>query len=131
MSKLLLTAALALAAVAPTYAQAQDNWYGVVAFENPTSVTINYSFRWGNGEWQEFTVLPGETVWHAWSYSYANENASPVPEISFDADLSYANYQQAYTVEAYRSPSTGTSHAKLYRFETVNYGAWLDLNDAS
>jgi hypothetical protein len=125
-SVLLLAAALLGLAAAAAPASAAANRYGIVGIENPTNIPITYEFRWGeDGDWQSYTLAPGERRWHAWTYEYLNENASPRPHVRFDCDLSEELEFKEYGLEAYAAPYKGFDFAKKYVFR--KRGGFLDL----
>jgi pimeloyl-ACP methyl ester carboxylesterase len=123
----LALAAMLVAAAGDAQAQYRTDHYAVVAFHNPTDSTLNYQFRWGNGEWKTASVLPGHWRYHWWAYDYPNQGRSPVPQVKFDQDLSSGFLWRSYDLEAYRSPEQGYRFAKQYRFVVRDYGARLDV----
>ncbi len=128
MLKYLAAAVLGLALVQPAFAR--DNYFGLVVVGNPTEETLNYGFAWGDAEIEVFTLQPGEFYIHSWEYDYANENASPVPTIVFDCDMSEGQSLVSYELEPYASPSQDEDFGHVYGFE-VNYNnESLDLFDA-
>lgn len=114
-------------APAPAPHYEEDNWYAVVTIENPTSMTIHYSFRWGDGEWEDFTLEPGDVRWHSWEYDYANQNESPRPYVRYDRDLTDAFEMELYHLEAFASPYQLADYGKLYAFGVVWEGDYLQL----
>ena len=119
--------ALGLLAAPEARATESDTHYAVVGISNPTHLTINYAFRWGNGEWKTFQIAPGGKRWHSWRYDYPNENESPVPQIRFDCDLSENVSFLEYDLTAFASPVQDYYHGKKYKFVTRGHGAVLDL----
>lgn len=101
-------------------AEAANTNYGVVAFKNDTNIVIHYEFRWGKGAWESFSVAPGASHWHSWTYDYPGENSSPVPQIRFDYDLSSDTAFHNYRLKAYASPVTGSRYAKIYTFRAYD-----------
>ena len=118
--------ALALLPLIGSAAFAQDMHYGAIAIANPTNVTIHYQMKWGEyGTWKSFTLEPGDVGYHAWPYSYANEDRSPIPYVRFDGDLGPGFDFKEYSLKPYAVAYAGVDGAKLYTF--VNYGGTLEL----
>jgi hypothetical protein len=120
-------AALALTAGSASMASATDNWYGVVTINNPTNEALTYHFRWGDGQWTAYTLLPGEYRWHSWQYAYANQNSSPTPYVMFDVDMTAGAYWQEYYLVAYASPYNAAAWGKQYQFQIDWYNYLVDL----
>ncbi len=89
---------------------------GAVCLKNPTSHTLNYAFRWGEGEWTEQAVEAGSNRWHWWPYA-GSEHVSPKFSIRFDN-----HFDTGYTETSYWLPRGATSlpitcdRAKRYEF---------------
>lgn len=128
MLKYLAAAILGLSLVQP--ALAQDNYFGVVVVANPTEETLNYGFAWGDAEPELCTLEPGEFYIHSWAYDFANENASPVPTILFDADMSDGQSLVSYELAPYASPSQDENYAHVYGFQIDYDNVSVDLFDA-
>jgi hypothetical protein len=108
--------------------RAADNHYALVGIDNPTNLTITYSFKWGeDGAWKTYVLEPGERRWHAWAYAYANENRSPRPYIRFDCDLSSDINMTEYRLTAYAAPVKQYRYANEYAFRRTGGGYLLDL----
>jgi hypothetical protein len=113
----------------PAEAQAAKNKYAMVGISNPTSIAINYYFRWGkNSEWKAFTVQPGRAKWHSWEYDYVNQNSSPVPQVKFDEDLSDEVSYIIYDLKAYASPDQDYDNSKKYKFVIKGRGTVLGIH---
>jgi len=41
-----------------TPAAAQQTTHGCACFHNKTTATINYRYRWGDGQWQTYRLRP-------------------------------------------------------------------------
>src|ERR1700675_406025 len=100
-------------------ASAADNYFAMAAMRNDTNLPITYGFRWGNDQWQWYTLQPGQLRWHAWPYNYPNQNQSPMPQVRFDHDLSLANHFTDYNLVAFAAPIQDPGFAKVYAFRMV------------
>jgi hypothetical protein len=109
-------------------ARAADNHYALVGIDNPTNLTITYSFKWGEyGEWKTYVLGPGQSRWHAWTYGRPNQNASPRPYIRFDCDLTGGVNMTEYQLTAYAAPVKQYRYANEYFFRRTGGGYLLDL----
>lgn len=54
---------------------------------NTTDITISYSYRWDQLEWQRSTVAPQGKMRHWWTYSTAERSTAPTLQIAFDDNL--------------------------------------------
>jgi hypothetical protein len=103
-----------------------DNSYAVVCLENETNIDINYSFRWGTGQWQTRTVDAGRSRWHSWEYD-SDSRSSPNFEIEFDADTRSGSTRYLnYDLERYQNETESCSGARLYVFQRDG-SRWIDL----
>ncbi|MBL8331043.1 MAG: hypothetical protein JNJ71_19555 [Rubrivivax sp.] len=78
--------ASALLMAAP--AQAQGTKFALTCIGTGTGGAINFSYRWGSGEWRSTTVQPGNWVVLSYRYDYEGENRAPRLQVRFDDDLS-------------------------------------------
>jgi hypothetical protein len=99
--------------------------YGAFIIENPTSNTIHYQIKWGNGEWTTYSVGPGRDYAH-W-YPLDENDEVPTPQIRFDYicgddDVTF----KVYKVDVYATdyPTVG---GKRYYFRYSPSGRYLDL----
>lgn len=122
----LAAALLTTATAAPARAAYDHNYYGAVSIANRTDSTLHYVFRWGDREWQEVTLAPGEVCNHAWQYDYTDQNSSPRFEVRFDADMSAGTYWKVYDLTPYASPTSGYDYSHKYVFRYCGYRE-LDL----
>jgi hypothetical protein len=68
--------------------QATDNRLSMSCIQNLTNFELHYQTRWRDtGEWERFTLTPGQWRSHYWNYAYANQNSSPKLYVKFDHDL--------------------------------------------
>ena len=115
---LAVVAALAAAAGAPSQARADGDRYAAVTIVNNTaSVRIHYRYRWGNGEWKDVTLLPGEGAHDSWEYNYEDEHHSPPFEIQFQTGIGY--FESFKTMELERQGSPTHRGGKTYRFVRI------------
>jgi hypothetical protein len=104
--------------------QAKAAAYGAFVLDNPSSVTIHYQVKWGNGEWKSYSIGPGYMGVH-WTYLDENGNV-PRPLVRFDyiCDDDEVTFK-TYNVDVYATdyPREG----KMYVFHFSSYGRFLDL----
>ena len=124
---LVVASALAvLPAAVPANAPAAsfDTHYAAFGLYNDTTHVLKYQVRWGDsGEWTYWTIAPGETMTHYYTYAYPNQNHSPVPYVRFD--IGGGVYTQTYRVDAYASPDRSYGFSNKYVFRYT--GLYLDL----
>jgi hypothetical protein len=117
--------ALGLAvALFTTSQQAQAGGYGSFVLRNPNRVTIYYQVKWGNGDWQSYSVPAGYSKYH---YYPLDENGHvPSPQVRFDyiagdSEVTYKTYSVGVYATYY--PERG----KKYVFRYSASGYYLDL----
>jgi hypothetical protein len=124
LKSLILSSAVAIVAVCGllnSKAQAQgDEKYAVTSIVNRTSLTINYEFRWGNGEWEKISLLPGHTMHHSWKYEFRGQGESPIKTIRFDSDLSSRVLTTTKTVLANRSYTRDNGRSYVFEYEDAD-----------
>jgi hypothetical protein len=110
-----------------TFAQnaEQGNRFGLVAFRNTTDVEVTYYFRWGNGNWERYTLAPGQMRWHSWRYQFVGQNMSPKPQVRYTTDT-YGNYTDQQ-VTAFAAPQQAGAFANVYSFS--QYGSFFQLTN--
>jgi hypothetical protein len=101
--KSLFTVCALMLGLTATASQVQANYYGAFKIDNPTSNTIHYQVKWGNGEWKEYTLLPNQAMNH-WC-QVDERGQTPTPEIRFD----YILNDGLTTLKTYRLETIGTS----------------------
>lgn len=103
---LVCCAAFVFSALTPTavMAQRRDNWYASITIENPFRHKIHYKFRWGEGEWKDYSIQPGWSMTHTYQDDFANQNRSPRPYTAFDMGGGIAN--RSYWLKANAAPDT-------------------------
>ncbi len=112
---------LALTATA-SHAKAAEQ--GAICIQNPTSIEVHYQFKWGNGEWVNYTVQPGQTMMH-W-HPLDSQRCTPIPQIRFD----YILGDGMTTFKYYDLQTYGTfdvTQGKPYSFSISPGGLLLDL----
>jgi hypothetical protein len=116
-----LAAALTVLGADTSKAQAQNPpLYGGFVIENPTPVTLNYSIRWGNGDWKAFSVAPGTSITHQHLLNAGGQ--VPAPQIQFDGVGNGVLTHNLNTI-ATNVPTGG----KPYQFAYSPNGRCLDL----
>jgi hypothetical protein len=104
------------------------NKYAVVSFSNRTESKVNYYFRWGaDSDWKLYTMEPGGTRWHWYTYDFDDQNRSPIPQVKFDYDLSDEVVMKQYDAEAYASPTHNYEDGKKYTFRYKDSKDFIDL----
>jgi hypothetical protein len=124
---LVVASALAvLPAALPAQAPAAsfNTHYATFGLVNDTNYVLNYQVRWGEeGAWTSWSIAPGQTMTHYYTYAYPNQNHSPVPYVRFD--IGGNTYTQAYRMDAYASPDISYQLSNKYVFRYT--GRYLDL----
>jgi hypothetical protein len=116
----LLIVLLTIAAVhvaATEDASAADTRHGVITIVNPTHLTINYSFKWGDGQTQSYSLAPGQSRWHSWPFDYPGQNRTPTPTITFDSDMSFGTWWSTFRLQANAAAVQGFNEGNEYYFE--------------
>jgi hypothetical protein len=122
-----IAALVATLALLGSGGEARADGYALVNVENPTNLTINYSFRWGDGSWQKVTLGPGMSMLHSWAYEPGSRSSPPF-QISFDYTLNdHAVESKQYTLVRYAAHCTNRRLAKRYAFRKSSCGCYLDL----
>ena len=119
--------ALALGAAALAPAQASATGYALTTIENATNQTLHYSVRWGEGEWVQYSLGPGQYFVHSWNYAGGPQTSPPL-RVRFDFTLNDNDYvPKEYTLVRYAAPWVGRDLSKRYVFRKTAGGAWVDL----
>jgi hypothetical protein len=118
---------LALAAGLSVAAQkeVEAKVYGSFVLRNPSSVTIHYQIKWGDGEWKSCSLPPNHIEWHA--FPLDEDGYTPRPKIRFDwigGDGSVTNRYYDLQTRATSTPRYG----KRYVFRYSGAGRFLDLH---
>jgi hypothetical protein len=111
MKTLLITCGLALGLLSAAGAEARAENYGVVTISNPTSVTINYQFQWGDGGWVDYSLPPNSYRCHYHGLDAANR--APTPSVRFDNGV--GNVKQ-YRLDFYAANWVNYYSGKKYHF---------------
>ncbi|MEM6284337.1 MAG: hypothetical protein AAF787_19250 [Chloroflexota bacterium] len=96
--------------------------YAMVCIENATSQSLNFSYRWGSGNWQTSTIRPGAQLWFSKEYSSpTGPRNSPAFVIDFDANMGGgADDRETYTLERTASPEQSCDGINAYTFDFVS-----------
>ncbi|WP_425399151.1 hypothetical protein [Aeoliella sp.] len=109
-----------------TPVEAQE--FGAFEILNPTSNTMKYQVRWGEGDWQTYSIPPGYSRWHAYELDLLG--IAPAPEIRFDwvgGDSSVTHLYYDLDFFTTFDPKIG---GKPYRFQYFPDGVHVDLYPA-
>jgi hypothetical protein len=100
------------------YEQSVDQ-AGAVCLINATNSPLAFSYRWGDGPWQDGKLLPGSSYMFWWPYGRGSEHVSPPFQISYDDSFEDGYTEQRYTLDRYATKLPLTCPAaKEYRFTT-------------
>jgi hypothetical protein len=111
----------------PSYTPAQA---GAVCIVNATNDTLNFSYRWGIGSWNDGSVEAGKAYVMWWSYASPSQQSSPQFEIEYDDNLAPGYTPQRYALDRYSVSLPATCVAsKQYRF--TEQGSQILLNGAN
>ena len=102
----------------PGEAKAQTQ--GSFVISNPTSVTLNYQVKWGDGSWVNYSLAPGFRNAH--SYPLNDAGRAPIPVVRFDG---VGNGTREYRMEFYAV--WDVFGGKPYAFGYDPTGFYLDL----
>ncbi|HMQ47523.1 MAG TPA: hypothetical protein PKA00_09015 [Saprospiraceae bacterium] len=103
--------------------------YALACIGNATPYTITYTVQWGfGGTWTSWTLQPGGTMMHWYTYSTWDNCSSPQLRINFDFDASYNNNYKTYDLDRYQAESVDCYWGKPYEFQcnAVNC-SYIDL----
>ncbi len=91
--------------------------YATTCIENDAYGPIHYSRKWGDGEWKDFSIQPGDSHFHSWSYANLNNPTSPKLYIRFDCNRNKSGYQERmYELERFQTFEQDCNGAKKYKF---------------
>ena len=129
---LVVASALAvLPAAVPANAPAAsfDTHYAAFGLYNDTTHVLKYQVRWGDsGEWTYWTIAPGETMTHYYTYAYPNQNHSPVPQIRFHYNPAERQPRyKVYDLQAWAVAYAQAPAGKPYSFRYSWGGGYLDV----
>ncbi len=144
MKSILVTATLALLLTTPLITRAQEhvgtscadcpNYSGAFSIENPTGVTIQYEYKWGNGPWKHMSLQSGHTETHSYPLG-GNRNASvPSPYVRFDriggdAQFTPKEYHMEFYAIGYGGygSQANNTEPKRYYFKYADDHRTLDI----
>lgn len=103
--------------------------YAMACIGNATPYTITYTVQWGfGGTWTSWTLQPGGSMMHWYTYSSWDNCSSPQLRINFDYDASYYNNYKTYDLDRYQAQSIECYLGKPYEFQcNVVNCAYIDL----
>jgi hypothetical protein len=102
--------------------------YDLVCLVNQTDWPINYSYKWGDGEWKPVSVSANGYRYHSWRYA-AGSQVSPNFQVSFDADFTDGTDYKLYNLKRYPVPDKTCQAGKVYEFKTIGRNA-IELYDS-
>src|SRR5207244_1687631 len=97
MTKFMILAITLLGAGAmPTTAQSQTT-HGCACVHNKTNATINYRYKWGDGQWQSVKLPNNNRQWICWKYADAKKS----PDLTFqlDVDMTKGSAWTTYAID--------------------------------
>jgi hypothetical protein len=103
--------------------------YGLVCLVNRTDWAINYSYKWGDGDWQSTKVNAHGNRSHWWNYA-PGSHSSPNFTVRFDADFTSSTDYKKYYLTRYQASDTSCWEGKVYNFQKIGPNA-IDLFDPS
>ena len=113
---------------APGDAVAADR-FAVIGIENSTHVNVRYQHRWGEGNWGNDALAPGERKWYWHEFKFANEDKNPPFHMRFDSDLSPGTFVEKYHLIGYSAPDHNWDMAHKYIFKYDRSKNFVDLFD--
>lgn len=94
---------VAVVAVAVTFgaggqqAQAQQTTHGCACIQNKTQSTVNFRYKFGEGEWKTLNSKPNWKNWVCWKYADQKKSSPPLV-FQLDVDLSTGNAWTTYNI---------------------------------
>lgn len=90
---------------------------GGICLVNETQAALVFSFRWGNGPWQQGKLEASSAELYWWSYQRGGDRSSPPFEIRYDDSFEEGYTEQAYVLVRYAGHLPFTCEtAKKYVF---------------
>ena len=90
-------AAAMLLAVGSTTAAAQEKTHGCACLHNDTAATINFRYKWGEGQWHSVKLQPRFEDAICWKYDNA-QKSSPNLTFQLDVDLTKGSAWTTYAI---------------------------------
>lgn len=124
----------------PYYLPGTKSYYpgvsmAVVCLTNKTHDRLNYSIRWGDEPWVDFSIDPGQSWSFYWKYDQAavarGDYRHPMLLAKFDSDLSAGVYHVTINLKTYvtQKADCGESN-KHYEFRYSDASRkWLRLEE--
>jgi len=105
---------------------------GMFAIHNHTGAAVRYQVKWGNGEWEKFTVHPEKLYKH--SYPLDAKGRAPKPYVRFDSvggdgKTTFKEYHMQFREVGYAGYGSAPSptEPERYHFKYAADGRSLDL----
>jgi hypothetical protein len=102
--------------------------YALVCLVNQTGWSINYSYKWGERDWESRTVNANSSRWHSWEYA-PGSHSSPNFTIRFDASFTSSTDYKNYDLKRYQASEKTCWAGKVYEFKEVGRNA-IELYDS-
>ena len=107
-------------------AEALSTEYAIFTVRNPRSVGVNYQIKWGDGDWQSFSVNAGFSRYHA--FPVDADGRTPRPQIRYDYILGDgAVTYRACSLNTYTSRRLSVDSGKPYVFRDDSSGRILNF----
>ncbi len=76
---------------------AQQTTHGCACVHNRTESTVNFRYKWGDGDWRNVTAKPNFKNWICWRYGDAQKK-SPNLTFQLDVDMSASTAWTTYAI---------------------------------
>lgn len=86
-----------LLAVGGTAATAQEKTHGCACLHNGAAATINFRYKWGEGQWHSVTLQPRFEDAICWRYDNA-QKSSPNLTFQLDVDMTKGSAWTTYAI---------------------------------
>ena len=86
-----------LLAVGGTAATAQEKTHGCACIHNGTTATINFRYKWGEGQWHTVNLQPHFADAICWKYDNA-QKSSPNLGFQLDVDMTKGSAWTTYAI---------------------------------
>ncbi len=86
-----------LLAVGGSAATAQEKTHGCACIHNGTTATVNFRYKWGEGQWHTVNLQPHFEDAICWNYDNA-QKSSPNLTFQLDVDMTKGSAWTAYAI---------------------------------
>jgi hypothetical protein len=94
-----------------------DDRYSVITIINQTPYRVDYSHKWGTGEYHGNSFIkPNGTYRHWWTFDYSGQDYAPWFYIELNGD------NASYKLRSFYSPDTDAANGRVYyiRWNTIS-----------